>query len=177
MEDKPEGEKPKIIIDEDWKTQVQAEKEAAQQEPAGPAWAADSPDEGSASEPSPQEPTEQAVPEDPAMPPASFQMLLTGLATEAMMSLGQIPHPMTGEATVRRNQAKYLIDTIGVLQEKTKGNLSDEEQEMIDGTLNELRMQFVEVAKAVEKAAANGTLEQMQDPNVAGSINPGGGFE
>ena len=138
MDDTPSEDKPKIIIDEDWKTQVQAEKEAANQPEPGPAWAADPPaDEQPAG-------AEQAGGEDPPMPPASFQMLLTGLATEAMMSLGQIPHPLTGEATVRRNQAKYLIDTIGVLQEKTQGNLSDEEAAALEGLLHQLRMAFVQ---------------------------------
>lgn len=137
MDEQPSGEKPKIIIDEDWKTQVQAEKEAAKQAPeAGEPVA---PEAAS-------EPTQPGAdfPDDPEMPPASFEMLLTGLATEAMMSLGQIPNPITGEAKVRRNQAKYLIDTIGVLQERTQGNLSPEETQAIDGLLHQLRMAYVQ---------------------------------
>lgn len=136
MEDQPSGEKPKIIIDEDWKSQVQAEKEAANQAPED-----ETPADASAE--SPAGPGAD-FPDDPEMPPASFEMLLTGLATEAMMSLGQIPNPITGEAKVRRNQAKYLIDTIGVLQERTKGNLSPEEAQAIDGLLHQLRMAYVQ---------------------------------
>ncbi|TWT73513.1 hypothetical protein Pla123a_38490 [Posidoniimonas polymericola] len=146
MDEQPQGEKPKIIIDEDWKTQVQAEKAAAKQgdpaagEPAAPGeppQAADQTPPGAAD-----------FPDDPEMPPASFEMLLTGLATEAMMSLGQIPNPITGEAKVRRNQAKYLIDTIGVLQERTKGNVSPEEAQAIDGLLHQLRMAYVRTPSA-----------------------------
>src|ERR1700750_767610 len=106
------SDEKKIIIDEDWKTQVQAEKEAAKH-PAPPTGAA------------------AAAPvvsdQDPQMPPASFEMLVTTLATEALMALGQIPHPVTGEVALRTNQAKYLIDTIDVLREKTKNNLSPNE--------------------------------------------------
>src|SRR5262245_26630755 len=104
-------EEKKLIIDEDWKSQVEAEKHAAAEQPQAQAkrGAADAPyDEG----------------DDIEMPPASLEMLVSTLVTEAMIALGQIPHPATGKAELRPNQAKYLIDTIGVLSEKTKGNVS-----------------------------------------------------
>ena len=53
------------------------------------------------------------------MPPASFEMLVTTLATEALVALGQIPHPATNKAEVHRGQAQYMIDTLDVLREKT----------------------------------------------------------
>jgi hypothetical protein len=141
------SDSPKIIIDEDWKTQVQAEKEAAKQGgPESNPEAKTAPDETAAPQAStgdPSSPEDAAFPEDPEMPPASFEMLLTGLATEAMMAMGQIPHPVTGEASVHPNQAKYLIDTIEVLRDKTKGNLGPGEGEAIDGLLHQLRMAFV----------------------------------
>ena len=65
---------------------------------------------------------------------------------------------------------------LGVVQDKTKGNLTTEEQEMIDGTVSELRMQFVEVTKAVAQAAQDGTLEQMtMDPNNPAMGGPAAG--
>lgn len=136
------GEQPKIIIDEDWKSQVQAEKEAerAADSPAAPDATADDPSADRAT-------VDQQAAEDPVMPPASLEMLLTTLATEAMMSLGQLPHPVTGETTVRRNQAKYLIDTIEVLKEKTAGNLSNEEATGLEGLLHQLRMAFIATKK------------------------------
>src|SRR5215216_147988 len=99
----------RIIIDEDWKSQVQAEKEQAakSKQPA---------DESAA--------PSQVDATDPPMPPATFEFLLTTLATEALVALGQVPHPTTGKAHVQRNQAKYLIDTIDVLRQKTTGNLN-----------------------------------------------------
>src|SRR3954451_10826191 len=114
----------KIIIDEDWKSQVQAEKAAA-------------------SHPAPAEPEAPAAASDPPMPPASMEMLVTTLATEALMALGQIPHPLTNETKLQKNQAQYLIDTLDLLREKTKGNLSDREQQLIEAVLHQVRMVFI----------------------------------
>ena len=135
-DEQPSGEKPKIIIDEDWKSQVQAEKEAVDQPPEPPT-----------GEPEASAAGGNPLGDDPEMPPASFEMLLTTLATEAMMALGQLPHPVTGETTPRRNQAKYLIDTIEVLKEKTAGNLEPAEAEAVEGLLHQLRMVFIAVTK------------------------------
>jgi len=124
----------KIIIDEDWKSQVEAEREQAAQAKAEPAT-----NEG-ASETT-----------DPPMPPASFEMLLTTLATEALMALGQVPHPVTGKVEVKRNQAKFLIDTVDVLRQKTAGNLSNTEQQVIDSLLHQMRLVFVQTADVPAK--------------------------
>jgi hypothetical protein len=118
------NDEKKIIIDEDWKSQVQAEKEAAQK-PAAPEPAAGD--------------------QDPQMPPASFEMLVTTLATEALMAMGQIPHPLTDKVELRRNQAQYLIDTLDLLREKTKNNLSPQEQKLIEAVLHQARMVFIAV--------------------------------
>jgi hypothetical protein len=122
----------KIIIDEDWKAQVQAEKEAAAK--SKPAAATDQPQPAAAA------PGEQHAP----MPPASLEMLFTMLATEAMVALGQIPHPVTGQPQADRAQAQYLIDLLDVLREKTKGNLETREQQVLETLLHELRMAFVQ---------------------------------
>src|SRR5262245_44108796 len=136
----------KIIIDEDWKSQVQAEKEAAAKEaPGGPATATGKP----AAEPQP-----SAGPREPGdmqMPPASLEMLVTTLATETLVALGQVPHPATGELHAQRGQAQYLIDMIDMLRQKTNGNLTPDEQHMIDSVLHQLRMVFVETAGAAAK--------------------------
>ncbi len=126
------ADEKKIIIDEDWKAQVQAEKEAAaMSKPADPP------------EKAPPQPGDAA---DVPMPPASLELLLTMLATEALVALGQVPHPATGQVHVQRNQAKYLIDSIDMLREKTKGNLTPGEQQLIETLLHQLRMAFVETA-------------------------------
>src|SRR4051812_15988954 len=123
----------KIIIDEDWKSKVEAEKaEAATAKPAAT-------DASAAT-------TEDSV--DPPMPPASFELLLTTLATEALVALGQVPHPVTGKTQVQRNQAKFLIDTVDVLRQKTAGNLTTSEQQVIDSLLHQMRLVFVQTANA-----------------------------
>ena len=122
----------KIIIDEDWKSQVQAEKEALERQQAP------QPTESAAEGAAP-----GAAAEEPQMPPASFEALVTTLATEAMFALGQIPHPETGQAERRPQQARYLIDTLEMLAEKTKGNLTPAEERMLDTILHQLRMAFV----------------------------------
>src|SRR5262249_7032029 len=126
------AEEKKLIIDEDWKSQVAAEKSAAEKpSPTGAgAQASDTagkPGDG----------------EDYPMPPASLEMLVSTLVTEAMIALGQIPHPATGKAEFRPNQAKYLIDTISVISDKTKGNVSAEEEQAFLNLLHQLRMAFV----------------------------------
>ena len=89
------------------------------------------------------------------MPPASFGMLITTLATEAMVGLGQIPRP--GETTPTRQLeiAKYFIDTLELLEEKTKGNLTSEETAALGDILYQLRMAFV----AAKKHAPDGSGE------------------
>jgi Domain of unknown function (DUF1844) len=126
----------KLIIDEDWKSQVEAEKRNAQDAPASDA------DKREAESPR----QETSGPHDMRMPPASFEMLLTSLATEALMALGQMPHPLTGKIEAHRDHAKYLIDTIEVLREKTKGNLDSDEAEMVETLLHQLHMAFIATA-------------------------------
>jgi hypothetical protein len=82
-------------------------------------------------------------------------LLLTTLGTEALMAMGQLPHPLTGKLHVQRNQAKYLIDTIEVLQSKTKGNLTPAEQQLVDNLLHQLRMLFVQTADQAGVRAGN----------------------
>ncbi len=140
------SEEKKIIIDEDWKAQVQAEKEAA----AKHSTPSDSTVAGGANPPG----SAAAAENDPQMPPASFELLITSLATEALMALGQMPHPVTRELHVQRNHAQYLIDTIDVLRQKSQGNLSPGEQQLVDSVLHQLRMLFVSTANQSPAAAA-----------------------
>ena len=119
-------EEPKIIVDDDWKSQVEQEKEQLENEAdSAPAAAADD---------APQE-----------MPPASFPMLISTLATQAMASMGMLPDPRTGEASAHKPMAKHFIDTLGIIQEKTEGNLAEEEATMLRDTLHQLRMAYMAV--------------------------------
>lgn len=135
------SDEKRIIIDEDWKSQVEAEKKAASQTTGEPPTSVG----GVESQTPPTNVEGSPDPDDPTMPPASIGMLMSSLATEALLSLGQFPHPVTGETKLRRNQAKYLIDTLAMLQEKTAGNLTSDEALALDDILHQLRMAFVAV--------------------------------
>ncbi|MBN1793748.1 MAG: DUF1844 domain-containing protein [Candidatus Omnitrophica bacterium] len=82
------------------------------------------------------------------MPPleANFALLISGLAMQALLSLGRLPYSEGEAPEINLAQAKYLIDTIALLREKTEGNLSADEIALIDGTLYDLRMQYVEAS-------------------------------
>lgn len=82
----------------------------------------------------------------PDLPPLTFEHFLLSLSTAALFHLGEIPHPETKEKKVDLVQAKQSIDILGLIHEKTKGNLSDSEQTLLDRMLAELRMRFVQVS-------------------------------
>ena len=125
------GEK-KIIIDEDWKSQVAAEKEAAlhkaADDPAGPG--------------------EDDF--DGELPEASFELLISTFVTEAMVALGQFPHPGTGQIEADHGHAKFAIDMLEVIAEKTKGNLNPMEEQGMKDILHQLRMAFLAVTQGPE---------------------------
>ena len=126
------SEKPKIIVDEDWKSRVQAERETGTTPPA----AAD--------------PKSTAAPEDFPIPEASLSVLVTTLATQAMMALGQAPLPGEDKVAVNLPFAKHCIDTLDILAQKTKGNLTTAEDHLLSRFLYELRMLYVSVQNQVK---------------------------
>src|SRR5258708_27343059 len=71
-------------------------------------------------------------------------------AQNAALFLGQIPNPKTGEGEVNLELAKMFIDQLGMIQEKTRGNLTNEETAVLRNTLANLQMAFVEVSKEVK---------------------------
>ena len=92
-------------------------------------------------EPSPPKP--HVASHDPPLPPASFSMHITMLATQAMVALGQMADPVQGKVVVRKNLARHYIDTLGMLEEKTKGQLTANEASLLQAALHDLRMLFV----------------------------------
>jgi len=78
------------------------------------------------------------------LPPATLTLLLTSLGTQALMSLGQIPHPATNKPEFDLEQARHCIDLLSMLEEKTANNRTNEESQLLDGMLYELRMLFVQ---------------------------------
>ena len=114
-----------IHVDEDWKNQVRAEKEAFRQLEA--------------------DDREGAGGGGAQMPEASFSLLVTTLATQATVALGQMAAPDGEEMSVDLTLAKHLIDTLEVLEQKTKGNLTPDESAMLTNVLHQLRMLYVHI--------------------------------
>lgn len=129
-EEEKKGKK-KIIIDEDWKQEAQREKEvlAAQEEA----------EKGKIKE--------EQFRRGP-LPEGDFASLVSILVTQALFALGVLG--VKGQERQKREPdlelAKYNIDMLEMLQEKTKGNLTEEEKEVLESTLNQVRMAYVKVA-------------------------------
>ena len=122
-------EEKKIIVDEDWKAQAQKEKETLKE----------------------QEKVEHEKKEEPRppMPEANFSGLVSMLATQAFYALGLIRPEGDEEKQVEPDWqiAKFNIDMLGMLEEKCKGNLTEEEAGLLKSTLDQLRMLFVQLSK------------------------------
>ena len=130
-------EERKIFVDEDWKVKVQREQEeakaAAKNKPA-------------------EEPGENAAGEAPSEE-ASFEALVSGLTMQAMVALGAMAPKDTKEIVVDLHEAKYLIDMLMMLREKTRGNLAPREQGLMTETLAELQQAFVIRSQQLQEAA------------------------
>ncbi len=82
---------------------------------------------------------------DCVMPAVSFISFILSLNTTALFHLGEIAHPETGQKVLDLELARHAIDTLAMLEEKTKGNLDKEEQELISKVVYELKMRFIKV--------------------------------
>ena len=85
---------------------------------------------------------------DQTIPPeASFSLFISTLALQASIFLGQTPNPVTNKKEKNLPQAKFIIDTLDMLKEKTKNNLSKDEGNLLEDVLYGLRMQYVAADK------------------------------
>jgi len=129
VEEEKKQQEKKIIVDEDWKQQAQREKEilAAQEETE----------------------KKQAQEERKAhgpLPKGNFVAVVNMLTTQALFALGLLQVKGQEKREPDLEIARYNIDMLETLQEKTKGNLTKEEETVLTNTLNELRMDYVKVA-------------------------------
>lgn len=100
---------------------------------------------------------EDASAEQPiSLPPASFSFLVLSLRAQAEMQLGLMRFGEDDKAEPELPLARHTIDMMGVLLEKTRGNLSIEEQRLLENSLTELRFRFVQVSDEAGKAAGPG---------------------
>jgi hypothetical protein len=83
------------------------------------------------------------------LPPITFPAFVLSLAHTVAVHLGDVADPSTGQAgKVNLSAAQHMIDILALLEEKTRGNLSAEERQLLDQLLFELRLRFVEVKQA-----------------------------
>jgi hypothetical protein len=95
------------------------------------------------------EPAEAAAPppqsqQQEAALPLNFSTFILGLSTQALVHLGEIPNPMDDKVATDLLAAKHMIDILGILKEKTKGNLDNSESGLLDTILYDLRLRYVE---------------------------------
>ena len=88
--------------------------------------------------------------------PASFLNFLMSIASNAAAALGMMEHPVTGQRGVDPELAKHWIDVLGMLEQKTRGNLSPQEHQIFEGLLADLRMQFVSLNSTRQPKAPRG---------------------
>jgi hypothetical protein len=142
-----EDPSPILHVDDDWKAQAQAEKaKLAEKEKAA--------QQTASSEPAQADAAAQAGPGK--IPPADFTTLVSSIATQALFSLGAMPDPQTGQRYTNLDIARHHIDSLSVLEEKTKGNLTEDETKMLASTLYELRQSYVQIANASRSPATGG---------------------
>jgi len=116
----------KIAVDDDWKSRVEREKQA-----------------------------ESASEQIPGYPEASFELLVRTFSMQAMAAMGVLGGPGGEQQPPDLAMAKHLIDLLGVIEEKTRGNLSADEAGMLEQMLHQLRILFInpEVRRSIAKAA------------------------
>ena len=123
-------EEKKIIVDEDWKQEAQREKEILAAK-----------EKAEKEEEKEEEPQERGP-----LPEGNLAALISMLATQALFALGLLQVKGQEDRKPDLELAKYNIDMLSTLEDKTRGNLTDEEQKVLSNTLSELRMGYVKVA-------------------------------
>ena len=180
-------ETPKLHIDSDWKAQAQAEKDRlSEKESARAAASGGAQHRGQpGAQPGPQHGAQLGDhPDEGELPPADFRALVATLASQAMMGLGAYADPQSGRAVIDIQGAQFAIDLLGVIEEKTRGNLTADEASELTEILAQLRARFVQIAKLVaaqmQREMAGGGMQgamqggAMQGGGPVGSIGLGG---
>lgn len=132
---------PKLQIDDDWKAQAQAEKDRlTQQVEKKPAAASAPAGAGSTAG--------RTAADGHTIPQASLGTLVSTLAAQALLAMGVIADPRTGQRTQSLDIARHHIDMLGILEEKTKGNLTADEETMLASTVYELRTRYIQASQS-----------------------------
>ena len=86
--------------------------------------------------------------------PVSFSTFILGLSTQALLHLGDIESPVSGQVERDLGAARHVIDILGILQAKTKNNLEQAEERLLEAVLYDLRMRYVELVRGTPKEEA-----------------------
>lgn len=139
----PDPNDPGIVVDDDWKARVAAERAV----------------ERAAARRAQRQAGGESAPG--GFPPASFEVLVSTYGSQALIALGLVPDPATGKARTDKLLAKHLIDMLGVIESISSGNLTPDQAEMLSTWLHQLRMAFV---SAPEKPAVEETESLPRKP-------------
>jgi hypothetical protein len=149
-EGRDEGAAPAFKVEDKRRFTAEGEPRVEGDRPPGPASAPPG-SEGHGSDAAgpaaaPPHPAEPAAEERSKLPELDFSTFILSLTTSAMVHLGEAPHP---DGTTKRDLtlAKQTIDLIGILKDKTRGNLTDAESRLLDEVLYDLRLRFVSAAR------------------------------
>jgi hypothetical protein len=100
--------------------------------------------------------------------PASFGNFFMSLASQAAASLGAMPHPVTGQRSIDLETGKHWIDILGMLEEKTKGNLHPQESELVKSLTSDLRLQYVQVQRIAEERMKQQAAQKFSPQDILG---------
>lgn len=104
------------------------------------------------------------IPDEDLLPPASLNFLISTLATQGMIALGEFPNPLNGKQESHPKQAKHFIGMLEMLEEKTKGNRTADEIRLLADALHQLRLAYVQRMNA----SATPDTERMPEAPPAG---------
>jgi hypothetical protein len=137
MEEEKEGKKAFRVVDKRVSAQGAEQKEKPKKEKRGK-WKKEA-------KPQEKQEAKKEVQEEklPPLPEVNFSTFVYSLSTSALVHLGEIPEPITEKMDKNLPLAKQTIDILGILQEKTKGNLTQEEENLLNSFLYDLRMRYV----------------------------------
>ena len=138
---------PKIQVDSDWKAEAQREKERLAKK-------GQAKKEQSKIKPSAEAGADAEARGAQELPEANFRSLVGMLASQAIMGLGAMADPQTNRVIVDLEGSRFAIDLLDLLEQKTKGNLTDEEAKELRQILAELRSRYVQIANFVARQMA-----------------------
>ena len=150
----PTEPKPELEIksDADWKQRVKAEAAQLDAERTEQPAESSPPDDVAPEAESANEPASAAHVDAGQLPEPDFHLLVSMFSTQAMVALGVLPNPVDGKAESNIPLARHFIDLLGILEEKTRRNLTGHESQFLEQSLHELRMAYVELSQSKPQA-------------------------